>query len=119
MVIFIKFKALKLFKLLKSFVLNVFNVLDKAKMLKPKVKQKIIEKYKLHERDTGSSEVQIAIFTEQIEQLTKHLKKHPKDNHSRRGLLQMVAKRKRLLDYLKEEDSKRYNSIIKKLKLKK
>jgi len=88
-------------------------------MLKPKKKQKIIEKYKLHEGDTGSSEVQIAIFTEQIEQLAKHLKKHPKDNHSRRGLLQMVAKRKRLLDYLKDEDEKRYNKIIKKLGLKK
>lgn len=88
-------------------------------MLTPKEKQKIIEKYKLHEGDTGSSEVQIAIFTEQIEQLTKHLKKHPKDNHSRRGLLKMVAKRKKLLDYLKDEDEKRYNSIVRKLKLKK
>jgi small subunit ribosomal protein S15 len=88
-------------------------------MLTPKEKQKIIEKYKLHQADTGSSEVQIAIFTEQIEQLTKHLKKHPKDNHSRRGLLKMVTKRKRLLDYLKDEDEKRYNSIVRKLGLKK
>ncbi|MFH1551452.1 MAG: 30S ribosomal protein S15, partial [bacterium] len=65
------------------------------------------------------SDVQIAIFTEQIEELTKHLKKHPKDNHSRRGLLKMVAKRRKLLDYLKNEDEKRYKKVIKKLGLKK
>ena len=88
-------------------------------MLKPKKKLKLIEEFKSHEKDTGSSEVQIAIFTEQINQLVKHLKKHPKDNHSRRGLLKMVSKRKRLLDYLKNEDEKRYKSIIKKLELKK
>jgi len=88
-------------------------------MLKPKKKLKLIEEFKAHEKDTGSSEVQIAIFTEQINQLVKHLKKHPKDNHSRRGLLKMVSKRKRLLDYLKNEDEKRYKSIIKKLELKK
>lgn len=88
-------------------------------MLTPRKKQKIIEEHKLHEKDTGSSEVQIAILTEEIEQLTKHLKKHPKDNHSRRGLLKMVMKRKRLLDYLKDEDEKRYNSVVKKLGLKK
>ncbi|OGZ35251.1 MAG: 30S ribosomal protein S15 [Candidatus Portnoybacteria bacterium RIFCSPLOWO2_01_FULL_43_11] len=88
-------------------------------MLTPKEKQKIIGKYKTHEKDTGSSEVQAAIFTEQIEQLTKHLKKHPKDNHSRRGLLKMVMKRKRLLNYLKDESERRYNSAIKKLGLKK
>lgn len=81
-------------------------------------KEKIMAKYKLHERDTGSSEVQIALLTEQIDQLAKHLKKHPKDNHSRRGLLGMVSGRKKLLDYLSKEDSKRYNSIIKKLDLK-
>ena len=88
-------------------------------MLTSKEKQKIIEGHKLHEKDTGSSEVQIAILTEQIEQLAKHLKKHSKDNHSRRGLLKMVMKRKKLLDYLKNEDEKRYHSVIKKLGLKK
>jgi len=88
-------------------------------MLKPTKKSKLIKEYKRHEKDTGSSEVQIAIFTKQIEELSKHLKKHPKDNHSRRGLLKMVTKRKRLLDYLKEEDEKKYNKVIKKLGLKK
>ena len=88
-------------------------------MLTLKEKTRIIKKYKLHERDTGSSEVQIAIFTEKINQLAKHLKEHPKDNHSRRGLLGMVAKRKKLLEYLKTENSRRYNTIVKKLKLKK
>ena len=67
-------------------------------MLTPKEKQRVIEKYKLHDKDTGSNEVQVALFTEKIDQLTGHLKKHPKDNHSRRGLLKMVSKRKRLLD---------------------
>lgn len=88
-------------------------------MLTPKEKQKIIKEHELHEKDTGSSEVQIAIFTEQIKELTYHLKKHPKDNHSRRGLLKMVMKRKRLSDYLKDEDERRYNSVVRKLGLKK
>lgn len=88
-------------------------------MLTTRKKSNIIKKHKLHEKDTGSSEVQIAILTEQIKELAAHLKKHPKDNHSRRGLLQMVSKRKRLLDYLKTEDEKRYNKTIKELGLKK
>lgn len=88
-------------------------------MLKTKEKSKIIEKHKVHETDTGSAEVQIAILSEEIEKLAKHLKKHPKDNHSRRGLLGMVSKRKRLLSYLAKENEKRYNSLIKKLGLKK
>lgn len=88
-------------------------------MLKPRKKSNIIKKYKVHERDTGSSEVQIAILTEEIKALTKHLNKNLKDNHSRRGLLKMVAKRKKLLDYLSKDAPKRYNNIIKKLKLKK
>ena len=88
-------------------------------MLKTKKKQKIIEKNKVHDTDTGSVEVQVAILSEEIDQLAKHLKKHPKDNHSRRGLLGMVSKRKRLLSYLAKEDEKRYNSLIKKLGLKK
>jgi len=88
-------------------------------MLKTKKKQKIIGEYKIHQTDTGSVEVQVAILSEEIEHLTKHLKKHPKDNHSRRGLLGMVSKRKRLLSYLAKEDEKRYNSLIKKIGLKK
>jgi small subunit ribosomal protein S15 len=88
-------------------------------MLKTTKKTKIIKEHKIHQKDTGSADVQIAIFTKQIEELAKHLKKHPRDNHSRRGLLKMVAKRKRLLDYLKSEDEKRYKKIIKKLGLKK
>jgi small subunit ribosomal protein S15 len=88
-------------------------------MLTPTKKSKVIKEYKTHDKDTGSAEVQIAIFTKQIEELAKHLKKHPKDNHSRRGLLKMVSKRKRLLDYLREEDEKRYKKVVKKLGLKK
>ena len=88
-------------------------------MLKPTEKEKIISKYKLHEKDTGSAEVQIAILTEEIKRLLSHLKKHSKDFHSKRGLLKMVAKRRKFLNFLKEEDLKRYNSLIKKIGLKK
>lgn len=88
-------------------------------MLKTKVKTKIIKDYKVHEKDTGSSEVQVALISKQIDDLAKHLKKHPKDNHSRRGLLQMVAQRKKHLDYLKKKSVRKYNAVIKKLGLKK
>lgn len=81
-------------------------------------KDKIITKYKLHKSDTGSPEVQIALFTEKIDELSKHLKRNRKDNHSRRGLLGMVSKRKRLMAYLKNQDEKRYKSIAKKLGIK-
>lgn len=81
-------------------------------------KPKIIQKYRLHDSDTGSPEVQIAIFTEKIVDLTEHLKEHKKDQHSRRGLLGMVSKRKRLMTYLQREDPTRYAQIVKKLKLK-
>ncbi len=87
-------------------------------MLEPIEKEKIIKKYKLHELDTGSSEVQIALLTEEIKRLLLHLKKHAKDFHSKRGLLKMVSKRRALLNYLKKEDTKRYNSIVKKIGLK-
>ena len=87
-------------------------------MISPKEKQKIIEKYKLHERDTGSSEVQIAVLTEEIKRLIKHLEKNQKDKLSRRGLLGMVSQRRTLLNYLRYENEKRYNTIVKKLKLK-
>lgn len=88
-------------------------------MPKAKEKTKLITEYKTHEKDTGSPEVQIAIFSEKIKDLTAHLKKHKKDNHSRRGLLKIVSKRKKLLDYLKKEDEKRHAALIKKLGLKK
>jgi len=88
-------------------------------MLTPEEKTKIIKKYKLHEVDTGSPEVQIALLTEEIKKLLFHLKKHPKDFHSKRGLLKMVSKRRKFLNYLKEEDIRRYNSIVKKIGLKK
>ena len=71
-------------------------------------KTKVIETSKIHEKDTGSPEVQIALFTEKIKSLTSHLKKNKKDNHSRRGLLKMVSKRKKLLSYLKARDPKRF-----------
>ena len=74
---------------------------------------------KVHGKDTGSSEVQIAIISREIDELAKHLKKHAKDNHSRRGLLKMVSRRRSLLNYLKKEDEKRYKKVIKKLGLKK
>ena len=88
-------------------------------MLTPKEKTKIIDEYKLHNLDTGSSEVQIALLSEEIKQLLLHLKTHPKDLHSKRGLLKMVSKRRALLNYLKKQDIKKYNSILKKMKLKK
>jgi small subunit ribosomal protein S15 len=88
-------------------------------MLAPEEKEKIINKYKLHDKDTGSSEVQIALLSEEIKRLILHLKKNPKDFHSKRGLLKMVAKRRKLLKYLKEEDEKRYNKIVKEMGLKK
>ncbi len=82
-------------------------------------KQEIIDKYKLHDSDTGSPEVQIAVLTENINTLNEHLKVHKKDHHSRRGLLKMVGKRRKLLDYLKNESIDRYVEITKKLGLRK
>lgn len=88
-------------------------------MLKTNEKQKIISKFRIHDKDTGSSGVQIAVLTEQIKNLADHLKQNPKDNHSRRGLLKMVAKRKSLLDYLKKTNEEVYEEITKKTGLKK
>jgi len=76
-------------------------------MLKPENKSKIIKKHAVHEKDTGSPEVQIALLSEEIENLVSHLKKHPKDFHSKRGLIKMVVKRKKLLNYLKKDSEKR------------
>ncbi len=88
-------------------------------MLSKKEKDAIIKKFQTHKDDTGSPEVQIAILTREIEEVSEHLQVHKKDNHSRRGLLQMVGNRRRLLRYLKNEDEKRYDKLTDKLKLKK
>jgi small subunit ribosomal protein S15 len=80
-------------------------------------KKEVIEKYQIHERDTGSPEVQIALLTERINYLTEHLKVHKKDHHSRRGLLKMVGQRRGFLNYLREKDPARYQAIIEKLGL--
>lgn len=82
-------------------------------------KKQIIDDFKIHEKDTGSSEVQIAMLTKRINLLTDHLKSHKKDHHSRRGLLKMVGKRRALLNYLRKKDLDRYKDIIKKLNLRK
>jgi small subunit ribosomal protein S15 len=82
-------------------------------------KKKVIEKFKTHENDTGSSEVQVAILTKKINRLNEHLKENKKDHHSRRGLVIMVGKRKRLLGYLKSNDIARYKKIIEELGLRK
>ena len=86
-------------------------------MLLKEEKMAIIEKYRLSETDTGSPEVQIAILTERISTLTEHLKVHKKDNHSRRGLLKMVGRRRNLLNYLERTDIERYRKIISDLNL--
>jgi len=88
-------------------------------MLKPENKTKVITGLQTHKTDTGSPEVQIGIFTEQIKSLTEHLKIHKKDEHSRRGLLKMVGKRRSLLDYLSKKDLNRYQVVLKKLDLRK
>ncbi len=88
-------------------------------MLTKERKTEIITSFKTHEMDTGSPEVQIAILTERINYLTEHFKTHEKDHHSRRGLLKMVSKRRRLLDFLKDDDHTRYRAILKKLNIRK
>ena len=87
-------------------------------LLKEK-KGKIIQDYKMHERDTGSASVQIALLTERINALTEHFKVHKKDRHSRQGLLRLINQRRKLLEYLKREDKEQYENLIKKLKLRK
>ena len=88
-------------------------------MISKESKAEIIAKYKRDENDTGSPEVQVAILTERINELTEHLKVHKKDNHSRRGLLKMVGKRRNLLNYLAKKDVNRYREIVAKLGLRK
>ncbi|MBI4123105.1 MAG: 30S ribosomal protein S15 [Parcubacteria group bacterium] len=87
-------------------------------MIPKKEKEGVLEEVRIHEKDTGSPEAQIGLLTAEIGRLLLHLKKHKKDMHSKRGLLRMVARRRRLLSYLKEESMKRYSAISKKLGLK-
>lgn len=86
-------------------------------MLRTKKKQAVIKKNQIHDKDTGSPEVQVAVLSTQINELAKHLKKHKKDNHSRRGLIKMVADRRTHLKYLERKDKTRYNAVMKKLEL--
>ncbi|MDD5168564.1 MAG: 30S ribosomal protein S15 [Syntrophales bacterium] len=88
-------------------------------MLDSDKRKEIISGYQLHEKDTGSPEVQIALLSGRIEYLTEHFKMHKKDHHSRRGLLKLVGQRRRLLDYIKKKDIERYRSIIQRLGLRK
>ncbi len=88
-------------------------------MLTKSKKQKVIKDVAIHKEDTGSAAVQIGLLSKKIEELAKHLKKHAKDNHSRRGLLQMVADRQKHMKYLSKKDPKTYESVLKKLDLKK
>ncbi len=82
-------------------------------------KRGVIEQYRLHQTDTGSPEVQVALLSHRIEYLTEHFKIHAKDHHSRRGLLKLVGQRRRLLDYLKKNDYERYQSLVRRLGLRK
>lgn len=86
-------------------------------MLSKRQKQTTVKGYQRHERDTGSAEVQVALLTKQIAELANHLKKHPKDHHSRRGLLMMVGKRRKFLAYVKRENEPQYAKLVKKLEL--
>jgi len=86
-------------------------------MLATKKKQAVIKKSQIHEKDTGSPEVQVAVLSTQIDELAKHLKKHKKDNHSRRGLIKMVADRRTHLKYLERKSKPRYNALMKKMDL--
>ncbi|NLN40242.1 MAG: 30S ribosomal protein S15 [Smithella sp.] len=88
-------------------------------MLTSEKRRALIEDYRTHEKDTGSPEVQIALLSARIEYLTEHFKSHQKDHHSRRGLLKLVGQRRRLLNYIKDNDVERYRSIIKRLGLRK
>lgn len=88
-------------------------------MISKELKTEIMQKYARTQGDTGSPEVQVAVLTERIKELTEHLKANPKDHHSRRGLLKMVGKRRGLLDYLKDRDIERYRSLIEQLGLRK
>ena len=90
---------------------------DRSRRLLMRETQTLVDEFGTHATDTGSPEVQVALLTERINHLTEHLKVHKKDHHSRRGLLMMVGKRRRLLDYLRNQDVERYRSVIAKLGL--
>jgi len=96
---------------------NIYSVNLEYMSLSKEEKQKIVNSFALHEGDTGSPEVQIAILTEEITRLSEHLKEHKKDNHSRRGLLQKVGKRRRLIQYLSLSEPERYETFSKKVKI--
>lgn len=106
-----------LLKRLKGLETNIG--VSAASVLARERKQDVITRYRTHEKDTGSPEVQIAVLSERIVDLTEHFKTHTKDHASRRGLLMMVSKRRRLLDYLKTYDSERYKDVIHKLGIRK
>jgi len=86
-------------------------------MLSKDAKREIINDFRIHESDTGSPEVQVAILTRRIDELTEHLRAHKKDHHSRRGLLKMVGQRRRLLNYLRDNDIERYRAVVERLGL--
>jgi len=88
-------------------------------MIQVEKKQELVSKFRTHEKDTGSPEVQVALLSERIAELTEHFKTHKKDHHSRRGLLKMVSQRRRLLDYLKSKDLNRYKKLIDSLGIRK
>ena len=100
-----------------GFILRYSDYREMAHMLDKKRKDKVIEKFRTHKSDTGSTEVQIALLTEEIRLLTGHLKKHKKDVSSRRGLIRKVSQRRRLLRYLERADEKSYNKILKVLEI--
>ncbi|MEK9180022.1 MAG: 30S ribosomal protein S15 [Patescibacteria group bacterium] len=87
-------------------------------MLTKRTKSRVIAEHRTHEKDTGSAQVQVGVLSRRIDELAAHLKKNQKDHHSRRGLLKIVSKRRRLLSYLKKNDEKEYNKVVKKLGLK-
>jgi small subunit ribosomal protein S15 len=97
--------------------INLFQIRSSKVVLLAENKEEMIANFKLHESDTGSPEVQVALLTHRISYLTEHLKMHKKDHHSRRGLLILVGRRRRLLDYVKNKDIARYRSLIEKLGL--
>lgn len=118
-------KKTKATKIQKKVMVKKTEETKKEKELKPiqslenKTKQEIIKLFATKEGDTGSPEVQAALLTQKINNLVNHLNQNPKDNHSRRGLLKVIAKRRRILRYLQEKDNQRYQDLIKKLGLKK
>jgi small subunit ribosomal protein S15 len=101
----------------KAVIRNNIFIYMRGEIVYMQSKSEIIDQYKIHDKDTGSSEVQVALLTERINHLTEHFKIHKKDFHSRRGLLKLVGQRRRLLNYLKNKDLEKYRSIIKSLGL--